>query len=98
MKEDTSATLARIFVEDDHYKVLKRLEPLRSGAELTGDASRKQLALLDVETIGFDPKHDVIIELALMCVELDEKNQVVTFDAPRSWLRDPARELPERIE
>lgn len=98
MNEDTNEVLASILDEDDRYKVLKRLEPPCPGPDLLRDASRKRIVLLDLETTGLDPKHDVIIELAVMQLELNGQNEVIAFDAPRSWLQDPGRELPERIE
>lgn len=67
--QDAEAAAALLAQHPD-YRVLRRLVPCTDFGRWHGQAT-KRLIVLDTETTGLDPRHDRIIELALLSVQVD---------------------------
>jgi DNA polymerase III subunit epsilon len=79
-------------------RILRRIQ-LNEG--LTGegqlDGPYRTACIIDVETTGLSPTADVIIELALRCVEYDDDGVIVRIGAAHSWREDPGRPIPKEV-
>ncbi len=68
---DEAARMAQALQQHPDYKVLRRLVPcLDYGVAPPGAVTRRVL-ILDTETTGLDARHEKIIELAMLAVEVD---------------------------
>lgn len=87
----------------EDYKLIRRIPWTKSGVELpihvgvpVGD--EVSVAVLDVETTGFEAGRDKIIELGLVKIKLSPSTgQVTTIVAATSMYEDPGFEIPEII-
>lgn len=52
--------------------------------------------VLDVETTGFDPTKDAIVELGACLVTMDDEHPRVA--APQAWLTDPSMPIPPQAK
>lgn len=93
--------LATRLEQFDDYRVLRRLprpDEIWCRSMPAPDKVIK-LAVVDCETTGLDPDRHKMIELAVGTLSIDaEHGDVVDVTAPRSWLEDPAEDLPLEIE
>ena len=93
--------LATRLEQFDDYRVLRRLprpDEIWCRSMPAPDKVIK-LAVVDCETTGLDPERHKMIELAVGTLSIDaEHGDVVDVTAPRSWLEDPAEDLPLEIE
>lgn len=85
----------------DDYRVLRRLPRpdeiwCRS---MPAPDTIIRLAVVDCETTGLDPERHRMIEFAVGILSIDaEHGDVVDVTPPKSWLEDPAENLPVEIE
>ncbi|MGY4395402.1 DNA polymerase-3 subunit epsilon [Sphingomonas sp. UYAg733] len=81
----------------DEVRVLRRLR-LVEGPTGLGDPDAGRVAVaVDVETTGFDPGEDAVIELALRRFRHDENGVVTRIGRLYSWREDPGRPIPPQI-
>lgn len=85
---------ARLDAHPD-YRVIRRLpdDPRTEGA---GSVVRRAL-YVDVETTGFDPASERIIELAMVLFGYDAEGRVTGVEARFDQLEDPGRPIPPEI-
>ena len=89
--------LARQLEAHPDYRVLRRLQArLRWPAQAPGAVTR--VVILDTETTGLDAGRESIIELALLCVDIDQQTglpvgAVEVYDG----LEDPGKSIPPEI-
>jgi DNA polymerase-3 subunit epsilon len=94
--EDPHILAQRLEANPD-YRVLRRLkERLDWGSAAAQDITR--VVILDTETTGLDCSKEVIIELAMLCVDVDNQTgmpvgKVQVYDQ----LEDPGRPIPKEI-
>ena len=58
----------------------------------------KRIAIVDVETTGFDPELDQVIDIAVALVRVDAFGRITDVIDVAESLRDPGCEIPERIK
>ena len=93
----SSEALAALLEQDDRYRVLRSV-PRRSTSMPGGPPPDGNcLAIVDVETSGFDPSTDKLIELAIMLLFVDNEANVLGYFGPLSWLQDPGIPLDPNI-
>lgn len=85
--------------EDDYgrYKMLQEVLPPHQIVPEAFPEGGRVIAIVDVETTGFDVEQDKIIELAIMLMIVDADDRVIGVMPPRSWLEDPKQPLDPRI-
>lgn len=98
---DPGKRLARQLEEQDGYRVLRRLprpdEMWCRSMPVSDNVVR--LAIIDCETTGLDPERHKMIEFAVGMLTIDaDHGDVVDVTPPKSWLEDPAEDLPIEIE
>jgi len=92
-----ASAIARVLDRHPDYRVLRRLPPferrdvpgLRTGV-ITGVA-------LDVETTGFHPEDDRIIELAMQRFEADAEGRIVSAEPLVAYFEDPGIPITPEI-
>ncbi len=98
---DPGERLARQLERQDGYRVLRRLprpDEMWCRSMPVSDNVIK-LAIVDCETAGLDPARHKMIEFAVGKLTIDaEHGDVVDVTPPKSWLEDPAEDLPMEIE
>lgn len=86
--------LARQVEAHPDFRVVRRFDPARAGAPLTGSAVRRGV-VVDTETTGTDLEADQVIELALVAFEYDEASGAIgRVLGSYSALEDPGRDIP----
>lgn len=81
----------------EEVRVLRRLR-LAEGPTGLGDPDAGPVAVaIDVETTGFDPGEDSVIELALRRFRHDADGVVTRIGRLYSWREDPGRPIPPEI-
>lgn len=81
----------------DEVRILRRLR-LVEGPTGLGDPDAGPVAVaIDVETTGFDPAEDAVVELALRRFRHDPNGVVTRIGRLYSWREDPGRPIPPEI-
>lgn len=81
---------------DDEVRVLRRLR-LAEGPTGEGDPDAGGVvAVVDVETTGFDPEEDAVVELAVRRFRHDG-SAVTRIGRRYSWREDPGRPIPAEV-
>ncbi len=84
--------------EDDKVRVLHRVTPFREWPEVADPVEPlMSVAILDTESTGLDPKHDVVIEIAIAFVVVDAMGQIVRIESAGKSLQDPCVPLSPKI-
>ncbi|WP_242121943.1 3'-5' exonuclease [Sphingomonas lacusdianchii] len=84
-------------MDDDDVRILRRLR-LVEGPTGLGDPDAGAVAVVvDVETTGFDPVEDAVIELALRRVRHDDDGVITRVGRLYSWREDPGRPIPPDV-
>jgi len=79
------------------YRVLRRLQPVRSYHAADGTPTKTAVAL-DVETTGLESGRDAIIQLALVPFEFaPESGAIYGVGTPLTFLEDPGRPIPAEV-
>ena len=95
------ADMAKLLDADPNYRVIQRLVPalhFRPVAQIKpGNVQR--VAVLDTETTGLSAATDVIVELALVVMDIDTSTglpvgDVLVFDG----FQDPGRAIPKEVQ
>jgi DNA polymerase-3 subunit epsilon len=89
--------MARLLEAHPDYRLQRRLLP-RLQWPVQASASVTRVVVLDTETTGLDSSKDAIIELALLCVDIDNATglpvgEVQVYDG----LEDPGRPIPKEV-
>jgi DNA polymerase-3 subunit epsilon len=94
---DPLESLAAKLESSPDYRVLRRFVPPSRYHD--GDGSSTATALVvDVETTGFDPVRDRIIEFCGVPFEFEkDSGRILTVGPAVSFLEDPGRPIPEEI-
>ena len=94
---DSLESLAKRLEASPDYRVLRRFVPPTRYHE--GDGSSTATALVvDVETTGFDPVRDRIIEFCGVPFVFErDSGRILTVGPAVSFLEDPGRPIPEEI-
>ncbi len=81
------------------YRVLRRLRPLQTPQPPLAGARRcAKVAFVDCETTGLDPTEDKIIDVGVLCVEIDvQTGQLARVLGNWSGLQDPGIPIPPNI-
>ena len=83
---------------DGEYRVLRKLRLCDGHTPVPYDGSDTFIgAVVDVETTGFKPEKEVIIELAIRRFRFDNQGRILAIDRVWSWLEDPGRPLSAEI-
>ncbi|NBY28405.1 MAG: hypothetical protein EBQ71_16425 [Betaproteobacteria bacterium] len=89
--------IARLLEQHPDYRVLRRLQPLLHYPGTPSGETRRVL-VLDTETTGLDHRQDQIIELAMLCLEVDLVSGLpVGVVSVYDGLEDPGRPLSEEV-
>lgn len=89
--------IARLLEQHPDYRVLRRLQPLLHYPGTPSGETRRVL-VLDTETTGLDHRQDKIIELAMLCLEVDLASGLpVGAVSVYDGLEDPGRPLSEEV-
>ena len=78
-------------------RILQRLVIDEGPTDVLATSSTGVIAVVDVETTGFDSDRDSIIELAVRRVRHDAEGRITQIGHPFSWLQDPQRNLSNEI-
>ncbi|MEL7721219.1 exonuclease domain-containing protein [Citromicrobium bathyomarinum] len=78
--------------------ILRRITPL-SEWRAPADAGPPvmTIAVLDLETTGFDPQYDEIIEIAVAIIVIDEQGHVIAVEDLKSGMQQPCRPIEPHI-
>lgn len=80
------------------YRVLRRLQPRLAWPTAAVGAAVTRVVVLDTETTGLDQSREHIIELAMLCVDVDNASglpvgPVLVYDG----LEDPGKPIPDEV-
>ena len=94
---ELDAVAARLNAHPD-FRVLRRLAPRLDWPPAVQPGPVTRVAILDTETTGLDHQAERIIELALLCVDIDQRSglpvgPVQVYDG----LEDPGKPIPPEI-
>ena len=90
-------SLAKRLEASPDYRVLRRFVPPTRYHEADGSSTATAL-VVDVETTGFDPVRDRIIEFCGVPFVFErDSGRILTVGAAVSFLDDPGRPIPEEI-
>ena len=94
---DTLEAMAQQLEQHPDYQVLRRLRPSLAWPGQGGGAV-KRVVVLDTETTGLDQSRERIIELAMLCVDIDIDSglpvgPVTVYDG----LEDPGKPIPREV-
>ena len=101
MADLSVADMAKLLDADPNYRVIQRLVPalhFRPAAQ-TKPGNVQRVAVLDTETTGLSAATNVIIELALVIMDIDTSTglpvgDVLVFDG----FQDPGRAIPKEVQ
>lgn len=83
---------------DDNTRILHRITPLSEWQTLANAGpSFMTIAVLDLETTGFDPQYDEIIEIAVALIVIDEQGHVIAVENLKSGMQQPCRPIEPQI-
>lgn len=92
-----SEALARQLEASGDYRILRRFRPEATPLHSATGTMATAVAL-DVETTGFDPSTERIIQLAVLPFQyLKESGHIIGFDPPVTYFEDPGRPIPAAI-
>ena len=95
---DAVALMAQRLDAHPDYRVLRRLKPCLTWPAAQAGAQLKRVAILDTETTGLDQGRERIIELALLCVDVDcETGLPVGPVQVYDGLEDPGKPIPPEV-
>lgn len=82
----------------DQTRTLRRITPL-SEWQPPADAGPPymKIAVLDLETNGFDPQHDEILEIAVAMIVIDEQGRILAVESLKSGMQQPCRPIEPNI-
>ncbi|SOB80676.1 DNA polymerase-3 subunit epsilon [Sphingomonas guangdongensis] len=89
--------LAQALGRHPRYKVLRLADAARRNEPRQRNLSELTVAVIDVETTGFDQREDAVIELGIQRIKVDESGRVVETGRTYNWLEDPGRPIPPEI-
>ncbi|MFO1257268.1 MAG: 3'-5' exonuclease [Gammaproteobacteria bacterium] len=93
----TELTLTEI-LSDPNYKILRRLpESLERQASIQPIGRVFSAVIVDLETIGLNPKLDPIIEIGLLKFSFTNEEGIIEITDSYNELNDPDRSIPEEI-
>lgn len=81
----------------DEERVLRRLRLVEGPTGLGDPDAGDVIAVVDVETTGFDPEEDAVIELAIRRLRHDADGVVTRIGRLWSWREDPGRPIPPEV-
>lgn len=84
-------------VSSDDVRILRRLRLVEGPTGLGDPDAGTVAAAIDVETTGFDPEEDGIIELALRRFRHDADGVVTRIGRLYTWREDPGRPIPADV-
>lgn len=103
-KRGTSAAVmgpeacAQVLEQHSDFRVQRRLQPVVTWPGTSGAATRR-VVVLDTETTGLDQAKEAIIELAMLCVDVDVMSGVpVGVVDIYDGLEDPGRPIPKEAQ
>jgi len=83
---------------DDDTRILHRITPLSDWqAPVDAGPPSMTIAVLDLETTGFDPQYDEIIEIAVAIIMIDEQGRVIAVENLKSGIQQPCRPIEPHI-
>ncbi|MEZ7816060.1 MAG: exonuclease domain-containing protein, partial [Burkholderiaceae bacterium] len=95
------ADMAKLLDADPNYRVIQRLVPALHFRPVvqTQQGNVQRVAVLDTETTGLSAATDVIIELAVVVMDIDTSTglpvgDVLVFDG----FQDPGRAIPKEVQ
>ena len=92
-----NSTAADQDAEND-IRILRRITPLSEWqAPAEAGPPVMTIAVLDLETTGFDPQHDEIIEIAVAMIVIDEHGHVIAVESLKSGMQQPCRPIEPHI-
>lgn len=97
MRDDLES-LAQRLEESNDYRVLRRFVPRHEYDDVPEDEAAFTGMFLDVETTGFDPSREKIIELAMVPFKYTRDGRVHKVYRPFSSLEDPGKPIPHEIQ
>ena len=94
---DVPEALAQQLEQHPDYRILRRLRP-RLDWPAQGGGAVTRIVVLDTETTGLDQSREHIIELAMLCVDIDQQTglpvgAVTVYDG----LEDPGKPIPKEV-
>lgn len=81
----------------DEVRILRRLRLAEGPTGLGDPDAGGVVAVVDVETTGFDPDEDAVIELAVRRFRHDSDGVVTRVGRLYSWREDPGRPIPPDV-
>lgn len=84
--------------DGDDVRILHRITPL-SEWHAPADAGPPfiTIAVIDLETTGFDPQHDEIIEIAVAMIVIDQEGLIIAVESIKSGMQRPCRPIDPEI-
>ncbi|WP_197465453.1 exonuclease domain-containing protein [Erythrobacter sp. HI0063] len=83
---------------NEDKRIIHRIAPLNQwkAPEGTGPPHMR-VAVLDLETTGFDPQYDELIEIAVVMIVIDDQGRVIAVENLRSGMQQPCRPIEPHI-
>ena len=89
-------TALRELLENPDYQILRRV-PTILAPKSSDDPRRFVATIIDLETMGLDPRKDEIIELGLLSFSFSSNDGILEIVQSYNELNDPGRPIPEEV-
>lgn len=93
--EDITQAALKVILENPNYKILKRVPEIVERRE-SGSSLSNSAVIIDLETLGLNPKTDAIIEIGLLKFSFDGNGLINVLDTYNE-LNDPKMPIPDDI-
>jgi len=93
---NTQHPVTSIDGQADDRRILRRIIPLSQWPRIDGERHCK-IAVVDLETEGFDPQYHHILEFAGAMIDVDRDGRILSVEGPMGAFNDPGRPIERKI-
>lgn len=95
-REMTEAEMVAHLTASSRYRILHKLEPRKTAADIRSGFPMKGV-ILDTETTGLNHRNEEIIEIGLVAFTFDEEGRIGDVTGVYGGLQQPSKSIPPEI-
>lgn len=86
-----------VLAKDENHQVLKRVPEMMLDEAVKNSATTFNALVVDLETMGLNPKADEILEIGILSFAFDKANGIIGVTKTYNELQQPSKPIPEEI-